>query len=100
MASLIYLETNDYNKALENIKIAITLDSDNEEYLYTQGLIYNGMNMHINALNSFKLALEIKPDFTKPFFIKQKFCQSFQDMMSLLQYIMNYCLTIKKTISF
>lgn len=57
-----FMKTKDYRNAVDSIKQAIAANGNNEMAWMVQGIIYQSMNVHDTADESFRRALAIKPD--------------------------------------
>ncbi len=60
-----YLDTKNYDKALENLNKAIAIDPSNKIMLYNKGVILQTeMNLYDEAIDAYQKALNIDPDYS------------------------------------
>jgi len=59
------MDNNEYNNAINYLKRAIELDNNVPEYYFNKGNAYIKLEKFEKAVQSFKKAIEISPDYTK-----------------------------------
>ena len=62
--AIIYIMASNFSRAIDEINIAIRLDSSNADYYYIRGTAYQKMNEIIKALNDFKKTISINKKHT------------------------------------
>lgn len=62
-AAKMFLYTEDYNRAFEEINVVLRQDVYNPEGYYLKGLIYKDLEDVDRAISSFQTALQVAPDF-------------------------------------
>ncbi len=63
----LHFQSNNIDKAIEVLNMAISKDSANYIYPYTLGLVYQKSEFYSEAINAYKRAIEIDPDKTEPY---------------------------------